>query len=99
LSSTSSSSRVASWSHNDCESDHWPLCYQDLRYRYWHQRRIGDRTEFHQPYAVAIRVDDFGRHLQCEPGLADATDADERHQPLARQQPLDLHQLALAADE
>ena len=56
-------------------------------------------AKLHQPDAVAIRIHHFGGHLQREPGLADAADADQRQQPGARQQPLDLDQLPLAADE
>ena len=70
-----------------------------LRHRRRHQRGITDRSELDQPHAVAVRIHHFGRRLQREPGLADAARAHERQQAFARQQPLDLHQLALAADE
>jgi hypothetical protein len=80
--------RACSFAHAEC-----------LRDRRRHQRGIADRRQFGQPYAIAIGVDDFGRGLQREPGLADATRADDRDQSLAGKQPLDLDDLTLASDE
>ena len=70
-----------------------------MRDRRRHQQRIADRAELHLPHAIAVGVDHFGRHLQREPGLADPARSHERQQALTRQQPLDLHYLAFAADE
>ena len=70
-----------------------------MRHRGRHQHGIADRSELNQPHTVAIRIHYLGGHLQRKPGLADAADANDGQQSLARQQPLDLDQLPFAADE
>ena len=52
-----------------------------------------------EPDTVAVSVHHFGRHLQRQPRLADAADADQRQQTGVRQQPLDLDQLTFAPNE
>ncbi len=46
-----------------------------------HQLRVHQRRKRHQPDAVLERTDHAGRDAECEPSLAAATDAGERHQP------------------
>ena len=72
---------------------------ENLGHRAWHQCRIGQHSQVHQPDTVAVRADHLGGDLKRKPGLADAADADQGQQACPRQQALDLNQFALAANE
>ena len=72
---------------------------QNLRRRGRHELRIVERAEVDEPDAIAIRVRYFGSRLQREARFADAAGARQRQQTVFCQQPLDVDELALAADE
>ena len=42
------------------------------------EARIGDRRQFHEPHAVGIVVQHLCGHLQRQPALAEAADAQQR---------------------
>ena len=70
-----------------------------LRDRRWNEQGVVDRTELHQPHAVAVVLDHFGGQPQPEPGLSDAASANDSYQTITRQQALDLDQLAFTPNE
>ena len=59
-----------------------PQCCGD---RIGYEARIRNRREVHEPDAIGIRVDHGGSKLQRQTSLADASDPDQRHQPMVGQ--------------
>ena len=46
----------------------------------WQPRRVCQRREFHQPYAILVFRDDMAGELECKACLAGSADAGEREQ-------------------
>ena len=61
--------------------------------------RVHQRRELDDPGAVPVAVDELRGCLEQHPGLPGTTDPRERDHPMVREQPADLGELALAADE
>ena len=64
-----------------------------------HVRRVGERVEVDEPDAVRARADLTRGRFQGQAGLAGTARAGQRDEPVIAQQPCDLAELALAADE
>jgi hypothetical protein len=65
-----------------------------------HQLRVGHRRQLDQPHPVTGAVQHSGRHLQCQPGLADPAWPGDRDQPRpSGHQGPQLSQLAAPADK
>jgi len=64
-----------------------------------YRRRIGDCGEFEKPDAVGKFIDETGRDLQRQPGLADPADTGQRHQPMSLDRRRHLVEFGLASDE
>ena len=101
LSSTISSERSRSWS-----TSAWPrlgrragIQPERLGHRVGHQQRLADRREVDEPHSVGVRRTDLLRGRQRQPGLAAAAGPGEGEQPGPADQPIDVDELTLAADE
>ena len=68
-------------------------------HRLWHERRIRQRRQLHQPHTVFEPFHQLARRRQSQPRLAAAARAGERQQAAILQQPLYLGQLLLPSDE
>jgi hypothetical protein len=47
----------------------------------WHQPRVGERREFHEPDAIHVVVHHRRRHFKGQAGLAEAAHAEQREEP------------------
>src|SRR5271154_6915119 len=63
------------------------------------ERRIFDRSQVDEPYAVRELVQYIGRNLQRQASFAEATHAQQREQARPLEQALSVGELALAPDE
>ena len=72
---------------------------EDRGHRLRHRGRIAHGGQFDDPHPVGEAVGQPGRDLQRESGLADAADADQRHQPMRFQRRLQVGQFSLASHE
>jgi hypothetical protein len=70
-----------------------------VRDRLRNEHLVLQRGQFDQPDAVGEGPPQRAGHPQRQPGLADATDAGQRHQARRRHQPADLGHLRAPPDE
>jgi hypothetical protein len=72
---------------------------QSGRDRLRDQRRVRDRRELREPHSVWIAFHHVGGYLEREPGLARPARTGKRDEASLTEQPFDLGDLPLAADE
>jgi hypothetical protein len=69
------------------------------RHRLWHETRVRERREFHEPGAIRELFERVGGNLQAHPRLAAAASARERQQAGLGNQRLQLRQRLLTPNE
>ena len=72
---------------------------QHIRHRHRDQVRVTERRKIGEPHPIPRLVQQPGRHLQPQPGLARPARTGQRHQPRLTHQTVHRGQLHLPADE